>query len=172
MPSIGQLLATNPAIVALANLGGLIGLIIVGWGGASRLLRFAKSIFQNNVRVAVRKSRLLRMANIRLAAVDVHIFIAALALGILRVIYAVVCLLLFIAPKSSHISELNLFGDFLHGAVGYVAAFGIVSTLFVIVWQIFSTYKLAADVYRRRIRLARREKFTTWRAFEQRRNYP
>lgn len=78
MNSIGTIFASNAIVVALANLGGLIGLLIVVWSILSRLLRIAKDAWHRNIRVALRRARMRRRRVARVAASDIVIFVSIL----------------------------------------------------------------------------------------------
>jgi hypothetical protein len=99
------LLATNPTVVAMANLGGLVGLSLVLWAVGRRILAFAKSLHENTIRGALKAMSFRRKRHAKWLSLDVHLFLISLAFRAVAITMSVMVILAGLISKTRNRSD-------------------------------------------------------------------
>lgn len=79
MHSLGTFLSSNAAFVSVANVGGVLGLIVMAYAFAKRSVKFLRTVWVKNVAVALEIIRSERRLQDKRCADDPVIFIATLS---------------------------------------------------------------------------------------------
>lgn len=127
MHSFAEILTTNPSVIALANLSGLVGLLLLIMGSVRSIYKFSVNAWHSSVKSAARQVRRRYIYILMGSALDLHSYISRLVLllGGIVVSYSGVTVFGVVAildKKSSGPAYLML----LYGALGMMLAFALV----------------------------------------------
>lgn len=100
MGGIGTLLASDPTVQAMANLGGLVGLAILTWAALKRGVLFAKSVHQNSIKGALRIAKFRRVRRTKWLALDIHLL--ALSITSRFMVMMVLLLVMGVSVTAGH----------------------------------------------------------------------
>lgn len=76
MNSFAEPLAQNVYIVAIANIGALVGFVFLVIAGLRRAIAFGKVAYKNNVKVAIARSKRRMVVRSRECSIDVYIYLS------------------------------------------------------------------------------------------------
>lgn len=79
MNSLGSIFAENQTVVALANFGGIVGLLIVASTAMRRFWKIGGGIWTSNISVAIERYRNYRAGIIRVSARDIYLYTSEIA---------------------------------------------------------------------------------------------
>lgn len=112
MQSIGGMLSSNQIVVALANLGGVIGLLILVVAALKKAQQFARSAWEGSIKSALTLMRFRLAKRVIWCARDLHIFVVeimhrllASALGILS---PIMLMLSYTSPEAAQYRMLGI----------------------------------------------------------------
>jgi hypothetical protein len=89
-----QFLSANRVILAVANVGGIIGLCVLAWHSAKRSMAFAKVAWHQNVRAALAQAKRRRVRHVGWCASDIYFFVGMASIRIIAAIGSVAVLAL------------------------------------------------------------------------------
>jgi hypothetical protein len=101
--------ADNSIIVAAANIGGILGLLVLTYQFVRGAVRFIKSTYSKNIRIAILRARRRSFMRAFFVARDLHLFVATLASYALTLFFATICLVILglSSPGDGLLSQLN-----------------------------------------------------------------
>lgn len=157
----GEWLSSNQAIVALANIGGVIGLGMIIWSLGKKAWQFCQAVWSANIKVALRRSRLRRLQVVDWCAADLHFLVVHVGLrmviAIVGFMMPVMDILQFTTPAAARLNLLGLRES--HGAV--------MDTIAIILSRVYMMIAIiaVADIFfflravrRRRVRILMRQR--------------
>lgn len=105
MQSIGSLFAENQIVIALVNIGGLIGLLFLIVNAANKAFQFLKSAWKTSIVKAWREDRRGRQRLIVICARDLHTYFSTVA-GIFSLcgMLGLAAVFLLMSPESNSIA--------------------------------------------------------------------
>ena len=160
MQSIGGLLSNNQVVVALANLGGVIGLFMLLVAALKWTQQFVRSVWEGNVKSALRLMHFRIAKRIIWCARDMHVFVAEIMQRLLSAALGIVSpIVLMLSYTSTEAAQFRLFGIPEGWQAANDRALMVFGTFFFLV-AIFSIGSLSGfmkQVRRRRIRMLKRQ---------------
>lgn len=159
MGGFGTLLATNPGVVALANLGGLVGLGLILWALGKRLTEFAMSVHKNRIRGAIKESKLKRRRFVRLLASDLHLFIITfIGRGLAILMSQVVLIVGMVGVDDKNNFQLIKYSPYIKSVITIVNELILpVVAMLMVFGMVISTLNLSQAIWRQRVRILRRK---------------
>jgi hypothetical protein len=156
MDTVAHGLAANYYIVAVANVGGVIALVLLLYGFCRWLFRFARTAYRENIRVAIYRARRRAVIEARRSAVDLHLFVANVLMRGVLTLLGLVALLLGLF--SSLIMRENAIlahpaNPHVHVLAKLVATMSIVAPMVLFMFYTFSLWRLVTNTKRVRWKL-------------------
>jgi len=105
MNGLGSFFTSNWLFVALANIGGVAGLVILIGTSLKYVYRFCSSIWQNNLSITISRYKMAGRRSVALSARDMHVYFSIVAYRLLYLLMIIAASAVgsftFIIPESS-----------------------------------------------------------------------
>lgn len=144
MDSVVHGLAENNYVVSIANLGGIIALLVLLYGFTQWAYRFGKAAYRQNIRVAIYRARRRNYVRARRAALDLHTFVSIIVIqgvavlfgALASVIGAVAWVTRFTLPPEERISAALQVSQSWDRAAGVIMLYAPLTLLLFVAWKL------------------------------------